>query len=461
MEGDLYKKIWELSRDSDKAAPYKELTRLTKELIRTYTLEGRLSEHPFASARERRLSLPSEKIYNELNDSTCLITGGLGCVGSALVEELLHFNVKRIVILNRLDHASVANATVHSEKIIYVNCDITDIKSINAAFAAHRPEFVFHTAAQRNPGYAEKNVVHTVQTNVLGTYNVVKACELIKSVKQCVFSSTGKASRYYTEEVYAATKKLCEFIMATYSKAGNIKYSMVRFTHILDNSLMDRELRYASDNDNYVAVHSPGKFVTAQNVKEAACLMLNALIHSKDKLCRFLLVRNLEWPVESLQVALYYIKQSGRDIPTIFQGNPTGYGESFFRGQLDWTDPAELNLLINVYENKYREYNQEGDIIISHVCASNKDKLEQVISRLQTAKGEIETKECLTEGLKVLVREMLRDEPGEETLNILKWGLQLPADSINKAVANNHSPMVSLLFEALENKYAAKSHQFA
>ncbi|UOG75261.1 polysaccharide biosynthesis protein [Hymenobacter tibetensis] len=460
MEEDLYKKIWELSRYSDKAAPYKELKRLTKELIRSYYLQGRLSEHPFASARERRISLPSEKIHSELNGSICLITGGLGCVGSALIEELLHFNVQRIVVLHRLDQATVANAPVRSEKIVYVNCDITDIKSINSAFIAHRPDLVFHTAAQRNPGYAEKNIVHTVDTNVLGTYNVVRACELAKSVKQCVFSSTGKASRYYTEEVYAATKKLCEYILATYSKESKIKYSMVRFTHILDNSLMDRELRYASDNDDYVAVHSPGKFVTAQNVKEAACLMLNALIYSEDNRCKFLLVRNLEWPVESLQVALYYIKQSGRDIPIIFQGNPTGYDESFFRGQLDWSDPTELNLLINVYENRHREHNQEGDIIISHIHGSEKEKLELVIRQLQTAKGEAQTKEYLTEGLKILVKEALENEPEQETLNILKWGLQLPADSIDKAAAAKHSPMASLLFEALENKYATRNHQF-
>src|SRR5690606_36132453 len=133
-----------------------------------------------------------------------------------------------------------------------------------------QPEFVFHTAAQRNPGYAEKHIYETITTNVLGTLNVVKASEKTACVKQCVFSSTGKASRYFTEEVYAGTKKMCEYIFEVCAKKSSKKYSFVRFTHILDNSLMNEELKHCSKTDPYLAIHSPGKYVTAQNVTEAA-----------------------------------------------------------------------------------------------------------------------------------------------------------------------------------------------
>src|SRR5690606_4191987 len=113
-------------------------------------------------------------------------------------------------------------------------------------------------------------------------------------------SSTGKASRYFTEEVYACSKKICENILDLYARKGRVKYGMVRFTHMLDNSLMNAELKKFAETGDLVAIHSPGKYVTAQNKEEAASLMLNALLYAEAGRSNFLLVRNLEWPVESL-----------------------------------------------------------------------------------------------------------------------------------------------------------------
>lgn len=448
MDEDIHRKIWSLSPSFRDKASCAELRHLTGALIEHYDAEGRLDEHPFAAARKRKLSLPFERIHNELKGGVCLVTGGLGCVGSALVAELLKFGVRRIVVVDKGHRNQVPTPSLGA-LVEYLPCDVLDFRAVATIFSTCRPDFVFHTAAQRDPGYAETHVAHTVQTNVVGTYNVVRACEQAGTVKQCVFSSTGKASRYFTEEVYAATKKVCEFILDEYGKESATKYSLVRFTHILDNSLMEAELRHASAQE-YVAVHSPGKFVTAQNVEEAAYLMLNALVHSQAAQCQLLLVRHLEWPVESLQMALYHIKRSGRAIPIVFQGSPTGYTEEFFRGQLDWSSPSELNLLINVYENKQRRYNQAGDIVISRICSGDKATLEQLVGRLQTVRGENETKKCLLQGLELLVQQALRHVPKKETLNILKWGLQSPSATTGINPVSNYGKLVPLLLESLE-----------
>ena len=98
---EIYQKIWTLSRDAKCSKSYDELNRLTKELIQIYDLQGRLTDDPFSPTRERRLSQPFDKINNVLSGTTCLVTGGLGCVGSHLVNELLKFDVKRIVVLDK------------------------------------------------------------------------------------------------------------------------------------------------------------------------------------------------------------------------------------------------------------------------------------------------------------------------------------------------------------------------
>ena len=445
---DIYRKIWELAPHANDGKAYRELNSLTKQLINIFDEQGRLTDDPFASTRERTLSEPFEKLYAILRNSVCLVTGGLGCVGSNLANELLKFDPKQIVIIDKNKNSKYTVQQDPCVTIVYG--DIRDSQFLHDTFTKYRPEFVFHTAAQRDPGYAETHIEETVTTNVLGTLNLVKTSEYTGSVKQLIFSSTGKASRYFTEEVYAGTKKICENILDLYARGGRVKYGMVRFTHMLDNSIMNEQIKTSSERDKFVGVHSPGKYVTAQNKKEAATLMLSALLYSQPGQCNFLLVRNLEWPVESLEMALYYIKKSGREIPVVFVGNPLGYTEKFFRGQMDWSQPSELNLLINVYESKSRRLNPEGDMVISKICQASQNVIEKTLCKIERAKGQDDLKKTLIDGLKSIVRDTLATVAKEETVNILNWGLQKKFLDIEKAKAADYGAIIPMMFESLE-----------
>lgn len=450
MEETMIKKIWELSPKINEQESYSELTTLTKMLINQYEDQGRLEVNPFETARNRQLSLPFEELSEKLKGRICLVTGGLGYVGSALLKELLKFDLKRIYVLDNQENIGESH-TLQSDKITFISCDITDSQKVSDIFIQIKPEFVFHTAAQRNPDYAESHISQTVRTNVLGTMNIAEACENSNSVKECVFSSTGKCSRYYTEEVYAASKKICEQILEYYSRKGVVRYSMVRFTHIIDNSLMDWQLQASAEKEEYVKVHSPGKFVTAQNVQEAAILMLNALKYSEDKKCNFLIVKNLEWPVESLEVALFYIKNSKRNIPVIFVGNPKGYREKFFRGQFDWNHPKDLNLLLNVYENRLSRLSQNQDMIISNICPANTHLVEKVLQNVKNISGEEETKIVLLEGLKEIFTDTLTSVDPSVTFDILKWGINPKYLNSDNLTISDFDTFVPLMVQTLKD----------
>src|SRR4051812_28217253 len=101
MTAEIYKQIWEHSSRVKNEGSYEELTRLTNQLIDQYGNEGRIETDPFSPTRERSLSLPFDEIQKELKGKVCLVTGGLGCVGSMLVNELLKFDVKSIIILDK------------------------------------------------------------------------------------------------------------------------------------------------------------------------------------------------------------------------------------------------------------------------------------------------------------------------------------------------------------------------
>lgn len=446
----LFDSIWKLSEQSKYLANYQQLTALTEELIRLYESQGRLSGNPFTPSRQRSLGLPSAQITSIVKDKICLVTGGLGCVGSALIKELIKFKPRLIVIIDKNGIHESAYQLPKDERIRVEKCSVLDYDNLSALFAHHKPQIVFHTAAQRNPGLAESQINLSVKANVIGTWNVLSLVKKSLSVERFVFSSTGKASRYYTEEVYAATKKVCEMLVDYFSKCCPEKFfSMVRFTHIVDNSLMDGELDHMAKAEECVTIHSPGKFVTAQNVTEAAYLMLNGLVYAEPGKSNFLMVRNLEWPVESLEVALYYIKLYKRKIPILFTGNPKGYGEKFFRGQLDWSYPEDLNLLINVYENRTKGVADSQDILISSIIPYEDADLLKLVGKLQQVSGESETHSVLIEGLKKLFIGSLERVDKSLTYDILRWGIDPKFLAADKTKLSDFGEMVPLMIDSL------------
>jgi nucleoside-diphosphate-sugar epimerase len=444
MVESIHAKIWELSPDVRNPEIYEELTGLTRQLIAIYDQDGRLDENPFTPTTKRTLSVQHAELEMMLKDSVCLVTG-FGCVGQCLVRKLSFPGIRQIVVM---DMKPLAEDVKLPANVIYVQGNISEGRDLHAIFEKYRPEFIFHTAAQRDPGLAETHIRETVISNIMGTWNIVKTCERYPFVKKCTFSSTGKASRYYTEEVYAATKKICEFIFDTYAKQSKVCYSMVRFTHILENSLMNIGFRDAVDAP-FLAIHSPGKYVTAQNVSEAADLLLNSLLSSREGQCTFSLVRHLEWPVESLEVALFYIKERGSQIPVIFQGNPKGYCEKFFRGQMNWSDPDDLNLLINVYEYKHRLVSPAGDIVISQISPADPEVLLASLQDMEICLDDSKLRDRLFAGLRNITRSALTKVDKKDTVEILKWGLEPKHLAAQGLCISDFKGITSLMMETL------------
>src|SRR5208282_5658365 len=123
----------------------------------------------------------------------------------------------------------------------YARADIRDPRGLAAVFAGVRPDVVFHLAAQRDPGLAEREVHRTVTTNVLGTRNVIAAAEEAL-VSRLVFASTGKALRPYSREVYTASKRAAEWLVADAARRGTVTCAAARFTHVIDNSIIHQRL---------------------------------------------------------------------------------------------------------------------------------------------------------------------------------------------------------------------------
>src|SRR6266700_6043035 len=82
------------------AATRSRLRRLTAELIAAKP--DALSEHArFLAVRQRGLAMPEDDLRSRLAGATILVTGGTGCIGSALLGQLALRAPERLVSVSR------------------------------------------------------------------------------------------------------------------------------------------------------------------------------------------------------------------------------------------------------------------------------------------------------------------------------------------------------------------------
>src|SRR5690348_703614 len=77
-----------------------------------------------------------------------IVTGGAGFIGSHIVDELVREGAD-VLVVDDLSHGSKHNlADALARGIGLAEIDIRDERAVTEAFAAFRPEVVFHLAAQ-------------------------------------------------------------------------------------------------------------------------------------------------------------------------------------------------------------------------------------------------------------------------------------------------------------------------
>jgi CDP-glucose 4,6-dehydratase len=110
--------------------------------------------------------------------------------------------------------------------------DIREIDSIEAAYAEVKPDFVIHFAAQSLVRKSYLDPVSTIDTNVSGTLNVLRASQNFKKLKGQLIVTTDKVyrnvgkSRGYTEEdalggqdPYSASKAMADIATQSWLKS--------------------------------------------------------------------------------------------------------------------------------------------------------------------------------------------------------------------------------------------------
>lgn len=118
-------------------------------------------------------------------NKTVLVTGHTGFKGSWLTAWLVMLGAKVIgVSINIPSTPSHFKSINLKKKINHKIADIRNLKSLKKIFKKHKPDYVFHLAAQSLVKKSYLKPIYTWQTNTLGTLNVLESLRQIK--KECV-----------------------------------------------------------------------------------------------------------------------------------------------------------------------------------------------------------------------------------------------------------------------------------
>ena len=172
-----------------------------------------------------------------LEGSSILVTGGTGSFGQAFIARALEqLHARRIVVFSRSEllQYEARQRFGDDDRLRWFIGDIRDQRRL--ARAMHGVEYVVHAAALKQVDTAEYNPFEFVQTNVVGSQNVIEAA-IDAGVQKVVALSTDKASSPIN--LYGATKLAADklFQSANHYAAGHpTRFSVVRYGNVMGSN---------------------------------------------------------------------------------------------------------------------------------------------------------------------------------------------------------------------------------
>jgi CDP-glucose 4,6-dehydratase len=159
------------------------------------------------------------------------VTGHTGFKGSWLVLILKELGAK--VTGFALDPISKPNFFDDLKLSKFLQKDyrenIQNFTKLNNAIKKAKPQLIFHLAAQSSVLVSYNNPDDTIKTNILGTFNLLKAVKINESVKSTIIVTTDKVylnedkkinfdenSRLGGYDIYSSSKACCEIITESF-----------------------------------------------------------------------------------------------------------------------------------------------------------------------------------------------------------------------------------------------------
>ncbi|WDR00472.1 CDP-glucose 4,6-dehydratase [Devosia sp. J2-20] len=118
---------------------------------------------------------------NCYNGKTVLVTGHTGFKGSWLTAWLMRMGARVVGFSDMVPtQPALFDLLELSGQIVDIRADVRDLDAVRRAILEHRPDFVFHLAAQPLVSVAYADPVSTYTTNIVGTLAVLDALRSVE-----------------------------------------------------------------------------------------------------------------------------------------------------------------------------------------------------------------------------------------------------------------------------------------
>ncbi|MBT7610760.1 MAG: CDP-glucose 4,6-dehydratase [Bacteriovoracaceae bacterium] len=181
-----------------------------------------------------------------------LITGHTGFKGSWLTAWLTKLRAEIVgYSIDIPTNPSSFEAMGLEKKITHIIGDVLDYEKLKATILDHRPDFVFHLAAQSIVSTSYENPLETLNTNIMGTATILQCLKEVNSKCVAVLITSDKCyenvewywgyketDRLGGKDIYSASKGAAELIFHSYLNSffqpdSNVKIASARAGNVI------------------------------------------------------------------------------------------------------------------------------------------------------------------------------------------------------------------------------------
>ncbi|QEG42984.1 UDP-glucose 4-epimerase [Roseimaritima ulvae] len=257
-------------------------------------------------------------------DKTLLITGGTGTFGNAVLDRFLQTDIGEIRIFSR-DEKKQEDMRIHYNhpKLKFYIGDVRNPNSI--ADAVQGVDFIFHAAALKQVPSCEFYPVEALQTNALGTENVMNAARQA-GVQRMITLSTDKA--VYPINAMGVSKAMMEKLMVAKARVAEASGTIMcgtRYGNVMASrgSVIPLFINQIKENKP-LTVTDPNMTRFMMSIDDAVDLVLYAFEHGKAG--DIFVQKAPSATIETLATALKQIFRATNEIRTI----GTRHGEKLY-----------------------------------------------------------------------------------------------------------------------------------
>lgn len=302
-------------------------------------------------------------------DKILLITGGTGSFGNAVLNRFLDTNIKEIRIFSRDEKKQDdMRHRLNNPKVKFYIGDVRNKRSVD--YAMRDVDYIFHAAALKQVPSCEFFPIEAVNTNVLGTQNVLDSA-MEYEVKKMIVLSTDKA--VYPINAMGISKAMMEKVMQAKARSmgddSKTVYCGTRYGNVMASRgsvipLFIQQIKAGKD----LTITDPNMTRFMMTLEDAVDLVLYAFQHGNNG--DMFVQKAPAATIAVLAKALTELYQSNNNIKVI----GTRHGEKLYETLVNREEMARAFDLDNYYQipadNRdlnYNVYFSEGKERVSKI----------------------------------------------------------------------------------------------